>query len=746
MKFSRNKKIVLVVLFAIAAVFVANLSLAREGDVNDTLSKEEAQSLSTYAQGTAAKPVPQSGGDATIVQPTGQPLPETIKGFGGVLGVIGKILGSLLALIAWLITFAVNLGNDVIDMGIVRLGWQIVLSFTNLGFVLAIIIIAFATIFRLESYALKQTLWKLIVAALLVNFSLVIAGAFINVSNSTTKIFLKATTADNLGNALGQAMQPQQFVMTTGSESWLSKGITEWVTNPFSKMLQIVAGFVFALIFTFLTVLIFFALFLMLLIRAIALIFLLILSPLAWLFWIFPYTQQYWKKWWTEFLRWNFFAPVVLFFVYLTVATAAGMDQIKSVLGAKTDIAAQTFEATTLVGSGFAGQAARLFIILGMLFGGLYVANQFGIAGAGLAYGWATGVGKMFGGWVGRKGVQLGTAPVRWAPVRKGLEKIENLAAGKRWADFATLGGTALARHGAARLSRLGGIGAERAVEEAKKRLPADDYRLAKMIHTLDAPAQVAALQRLRQNKTLDLIDDITPFISDEMREKFVKYGQPSPDYSALLRTAGLNPEMLKIMKAKAGGQKGFIRKVRQPDGTTKDVSYGDIDKAMEDASVDFAKDFRPEHWSNTEVDEIFGKKEEFGLGNIKFEDGTSAHRYRAKNLARGILETNPDGIANAFRRIKGGNRIEFMNDLSGQLEKIMKEKRKDAQGKEYTHQEKYNGDMWTMLEKEYPSVYRFLLSPTAASLGIAIPGLEGGEERRSRGRRSGVQDPGTWV
>src|SRR4030042_5966834 len=73
----------------------------------------------------------------------------------------------------------------------VHTGWQIVLNFANLGFVLAIIVIAFSTIFRRESYAMKQTLWKLIVAALLVNFSLVIAGAFINVSDIFSDFFLK---------------------------------------------------------------------------------------------------------------------------------------------------------------------------------------------------------------------------------------------------------------------------------------------------------------------------------------------------------------------------------------------------------------------------------------------------------------------------------------------------------------------------------------------------------------------------
>jgi len=268
---------------------------------------------------------------------------------------------------------------------------------------------------------------------------------------------------------------------------------------------------------------------------------------------------------------------------------------------------------------------------------------------------------------------------------------------------------------------------------------------LAKMIHTLDAPAQVAALQRLRQNKTLDLIEDLTPFISDEMRQKFIKYGQPSPDYSSLLRTAGLNPEMLQIMKAKAKGEKVFSRTEKKRDPITgkekeEKLPEQNIDAAMEDASENFMKDYRPEHFSNMEVDEIFGKKEEFGLGNIKFPDGTSAHRYRARNVARGILKTNPDGIANAFRRIKGGNRVDFMNDLGGEIQKIW-----TTGGR----QEKYKQDIWAMLDTEYTSLSKFLDSSAATNLGIAIPGLperEGDRRERRRRSRSGTQDAGTWV
>src|SRR3990167_6276126 len=215
----------------------------------------------------------------------------------GVLAFIGgSVVGWALSYVAGLIDFAINL-----------------------GFVLGIIVIAFATILRVESYGMKQILWKLVVAALLVNFSLVIAGAFISVSNTVADVFLDATTADNLSNALANAMQPQKFLKVKADSD---PSAWSFITGGLSAVIKFLTSLLFILIFTFLTILAFLTLFVLLLVRIIFLILLLIVSPVVWLLWIFPHTQKYWTQWWEQFIRWNIFAPAVLFFVYLTVVTA----------------------------------------------------------------------------------------------------------------------------------------------------------------------------------------------------------------------------------------------------------------------------------------------------------------------------------------------------------------------------------------------------------------------------------------
>lgn len=339
-----------------------------------------------------------------------QSMTTQISNFGVVGYVILTIASGLLVFVASLVDFVVRLGNDILTLPAVITGWGIILNITNLGFVLAIIVIAFATIFRIENYALRQTLWKLIVAALLVNFSLVIAGGFISVSKIISDVFHEAAlgnNGENLSNALANAMQPQGLGSVNDSSSATDK-FMNYISNLGPEgLLKYVTSLLFIIIFTGLTILAFATLFVMLLVRAIALVFLLILSPLAWLFWIFPATQKYWHQWWTEFLRWNFFAPAVYFFIYLSVLTASKIQQkggeLSAVTGASgSESAASVFNKNSSTGNLFE-HAANLFVVLGLLYGGIYLANKFGIAGGSIGVNMAKKIGKGAGGWAGKK-------------------------------------------------------------------------------------------------------------------------------------------------------------------------------------------------------------------------------------------------------------------------------------------------------------------------------------------------------
>ena len=108
----------------------------------------------------------------------------------GVSYMIAWIAGVAISIETWLVGVMLGINTGVFQSQIVQKGFGVTLSIANLGFVLGIIVIALATILHRETYGWKKLLWKLVFAAILVNFSLVIAAPIFGIGNSFTQYFL----------------------------------------------------------------------------------------------------------------------------------------------------------------------------------------------------------------------------------------------------------------------------------------------------------------------------------------------------------------------------------------------------------------------------------------------------------------------------------------------------------------------------------------------------------------------------
>lgn len=342
--------------------------------------------------------------------------------------VVITLVGYLLSWAAWFVDFALAVNGEVLNLPVVQLGWRIVRDMANLFFVLGIIVVAFATVIRNETYGIKKTLFKLIVMAVLINFSLSISGAILDSSAILTNFFIsKATNGDphNVSKAMGQAFGPQTLlnVQASAAETAKQKG---------AKILEAIASLFFIIIFSWMGVISFFALGAMLFIRFIHISFLLILAPLAWLGWVFPGLSiggqgNFFKTWWNEFLRWTFFAPAMAFFLYLalfaiqqqaSIKTLANSTQSGAALGGALNIGSGTGTTPGLVS--LAATIGSMFVFCGLMMGGLLTANKMGIQGATTATnyakkassylgGKARGAAKGTGKWAGRRFMAQGT-------------------------------------------------------------------------------------------------------------------------------------------------------------------------------------------------------------------------------------------------------------------------------------------------------------------------------------------------
>jgi hypothetical protein len=261
-------------------------------------------------------------------------------------------------------------------------GWAISRDIANLGFVIIMIVMAVATIVRYERYSVKL-LPILIAAAILVNFSLTIAGVFIDFADTVSDAFYSRFNSEHITDALAGAFNPQRLLLTDENPPPPDPADQGNAFSDFSAaVLMGIAGAVFNVIFLAIAALSMVALALMLLYRYIYLSIILVLAPIAWLFWVFPDLKSHFSDWWKNFIKWVFFLPAVTFFLYLAVETASALG--------KTPMFTQ---GSIFSASGFAGlmsNGAQMIVLAGLLLGGLIAAQSMSIAGASGAIGLAT--------------------------------------------------------------------------------------------------------------------------------------------------------------------------------------------------------------------------------------------------------------------------------------------------------------------------------------------------------------------
>lgn len=597
-------------------------------------------------------------------------LSFTAQVIGYILGFIG---GVLMSIAGYLTAFALGLNQQILNSPIVLTGWKVVLNVTNLGFVLAIIIIAFATIFRVQSYQMKQVIWKLIIAALLVNFSLVIAGAFIDISQSLANFFLfqgGITDPVQWTNAFVGMFKAQALLKTVGITGAASVWDTaKAVINLFTGVsLQTIASIFFIALFTTLTALTLLTLAIMLLIRYVYIGVLLILSPIVWLLWIFPNTKHLWQKWWKKFLQWTFFAPIALFFIYLAMHSMR--RQPETIIQLQVNL-----ESAKIVNLTFGIEIiGDMIIAIGLTIGGLIVAYSSGIMFADTAYGWAKSIGRGFGFWAGRKAVRAGTSPLRTERAEKIMEKLQKT------------GGTrgALARLATLPIRKLGEFGSRlarepvRYISEAEKKIEKLSPReKALRWMAADTPTKIAIAQDLRKSKDLDA-----------------------------LINAGVPPE--EIIKTL-----GQMKKYKQRDkDVTEVVPIFDPkiwtavqNKNFRDMKInltEFLRDLSPAKWSNVQWRDIIGGK---------FKGKILQDEWK-KDFVPVITESvigaaTAEGMSNLHRSLKEAERADFHEAFIKLLDEGEILKSKEEREKK--------------LKEINPRLAKFFESTLAANLGLTL-------------------------
>jgi uncharacterized membrane protein YgcG len=546
-----------------------------------------------------------------------------------VLNIIFFITGALVAFAGAIIQLMIDMSKDVLHNPLVNAGFSVSLSVANLGFVFAIIIIAFATILRYEHYELKQMLWKLIVAAVLVNFSFLIAGVIMDFSNVLGYYFIDFATPGggttgygDFASGLADSMQIQNLVTVksnTGGD--ISTGIAG-LTNVIGASFATIFSLFIAVVFSILILVIFFGIGLMLLIRYLYLTILLILMPLAWLFWIIPDLSHLWSRWWKAFFKWNFFLPAVSFFLFLGIAASQKINAIIST-AVSHNTAALAVGSITIQTDGIQ-TFLQVLVNIGIFAGALIAGNEIGIAGSSAAMSAATSVKDKSLGYAKRKSLQFTTGFLN----KKGADT-ESKSAAERTQAWAANRQTRLGRFGAslvsagvAGLAATGGTGLVKQREDKVKKMT-DLEKQAALLNPLlaDEPTRVAILKSLTDSQKLDKVNALS-FINEDTKKSFLKYGAGG-DFGNMEKTIGMNIKMAKEIHDRAPEEK------------------------VKAAAAEFYSSFSSQDFKKLQANDVYSKDPKFGFDKDQMENFQ-------KSISHGIASSMPGMMASIAPKLSG--------------------------------------------------------------------------------------------
>jgi hypothetical protein len=309
------------------------------------------------------------------------------------IGEIAKaIVGFLGSVMLIVVGVLVNVAqyNDFVTEPHVGNGWVIVRDVCNMFFIMVLLLMAFGTIIPgLGNFTVKGgNLTRLIVTAIVINFSRTICGLLIDLSQVVMLTFVsgfKEAAGGNFVNALGvnQVLQANP-------------------NSQFQDLLAIIAAYLLAIVMTAIALFTVTVITVSLIVRIIYLWLLIILSPLAFFSRAVPagFAGGIYARWWGKFTSMLVTGPLQAFFLWLALITVQAGNLTTNF---KT---ASTGESIGGVSAVFSDNKIQQFLIATCL---LLVGNQL----AKEMGGEAVGMGNKVANFAKRKAAQYGKAAAR---------------------------------------------------------------------------------------------------------------------------------------------------------------------------------------------------------------------------------------------------------------------------------------------------------------------------------------------
>ncbi len=232
-----------------------------------------------------------------------------------VLKIVSLITGLSGIILNYVVNYTVvNVAENYGKISAIDTAWGTLRDIANMGFIFVLLYASIQMILGVGKDT-RKLIVNIVIAAILINFSLFFTKVVIDASNLLAVTFYNAMVPG------GTAGTPDQ-ILNTGLSNALMEPLSLqsiWSMagglDPSNLATIGVMGSIVSLIAAF----VFFAIAMMFVIRYVVLIFVLILSPIAFVSWVIPGIEGVWGKWKDALLNQAFFAPLYMLLTWITI-------------------------------------------------------------------------------------------------------------------------------------------------------------------------------------------------------------------------------------------------------------------------------------------------------------------------------------------------------------------------------------------------------------------------------------------
>lgn len=287
--------------------------------------------------------------------------------------IVIPIIQSVLSAVGLLIDTAITLSltSSFYAGDAITSGWAIIRDLCNIIFIFVLIFTGIRTILGLDTGETRRVVISVIIGAVLINFSLFLTKAAIDVSNIFTAWITQGIV--DLSGGTGGVSNSTVSVLKM-SELYKTQTTGNLQIGAFSTAFAVIGLNMVAIYVFFKVAFLMFG-------RLVSFITLLIMSPIGFVGHLVPKLDSYAKQWRDELTKACLMAPMFLLMLYITLYLATKFDAVLSEMGQKLSLNSTN---TFFSGNSFGLDDYTLFIIIALLLlKSLEVADEYTGAVAG---------------------------------------------------------------------------------------------------------------------------------------------------------------------------------------------------------------------------------------------------------------------------------------------------------------------------------------------------------------------------